>query len=166
MNYNTDSELNAEQIAINASNIKAGTNPTYGLDDFYASYPQFGKDKDNNYIVPKIVVQMYIDLANASIKKTRWHTYWEVATGWFVAHFCSLYLQGTADPNSGANVVMEAGRAQGLDTSQSVNDVSVSTDYSIIANGLNGWASWLLTIYGQQLATVGKMMGKGGMCVR
>lgn len=166
MNYNTNSELNAEQVAINASNIKAGDNPPYLVSDFLAMYPQFGVDSEDKPIIPTIVIQMYIDLANASIKKARWHTYWEVATGWFVAHFCSLYLQGTADPSSGANAVMEAGRVRGLDTSQSVGDVSVSTDYSIIANGLEGWASWLSTIYGQQLATVGKLMGKGGMCVR
>ncbi|MBX4259739.1 DUF4054 domain-containing protein (plasmid) [Clostridium estertheticum] len=166
MNYNTDSELNAERVAINASNIRAGDNPPYLVADFLAIYPQFGPDSIGKPIMPLIVIQMYIELANASIKKTRWHTYWEVAMGWFIAHFCSLYLQGTADPNSGANMVMEAGRTHGLDTSQSVGDVSVSTDYSIIANGLDGWASWLLTIYGQQLSTVGKLMGKGGFTVR
>lgn len=164
--YNSNSEFDAEQLAINASNIKAGTNPPYAPADFYEVYPQFGKDSADKYIVPLIVVQMYIDLANASIKEARWHSYYVVATGWFVAHFCALYLQGTADPNSGANVVMEAGRTHGLDTSQSVGDVSISTDYSIIANGLEGWASWLLTIYGQQLATIGKLMGKGGFSVR
>jgi len=166
MIYNADAELYAEQVAINASNIKAGTNPAYALSDFYAVYPQFGMDAKSNYIVPQIVTQMFIDLADASIKETRWHSYWQVATGWFIAHFCTLYLQGIADPNSGANAVMEAGKTRGLDTSQSVGDVSVGTDYSIIANGLEGWANFLSTVYGTQLATIGRLMGKGGLTVR
>lgn len=157
--------INASAIIASASNIKTGTNPPYEITDFLDVYPQFGMNASATPIMPLIVIQMYIDLANASIKQTRWHSYWSVAMGWFVAHFCSLYLQGTADPNSGASAVIEAGKAQGLDTSQSVGDVSVSTDYSMVANDLNGWAAWKLTIYGVQLATVGKLLGKAGMYI-
>lgn len=147
------------------SNLRTGTNPPYALSDFTAMYPQFGANAQGQYLVPATVIQAYINLANASLQESRWHDSWQLAMGWFVAHFCTLYLQGTADPNSGAGAVLAAGQAKGLDTSQSVGDVSASTDYNAIAKDLDGWAAWTLTIYGQQLATMGKLMGKGGMYV-
>nr|WP_285860321.1 DUF4054 domain-containing protein [Brevibacillus sp. MER 51] len=148
-----------------ASNIRTGSNPLFTFDDFVSIYPQFGPDTNGKYVVPLEIVQMYIDLANTCIKEARWHSYWKVAMGWFVAHFSTLYLQGTADPNSGAAGVLKAGQSRGLATSKSAGDVSVSTDYSMIGQDLDGWAAWKLTIYGQQLATVGRIVGKGGMYV-
>nr|DAY89275.1 MAG TPA: head to tail adaptor [Caudoviricetes sp.] len=149
-----------------ASNIKAGTNPPFTIEDFYSVYPQFGLNTEtNNYNIPQIIIQMYLDLANACVKESRWHNYWKVGMCFFIAHFCTLYLQGVADPNSGAAGVLEAGKAKGLDTSVSVGSVSVSTDYSLIANSVNGWASWQITTYGQQLSAIGKLVGKGGMYV-
>ena len=162
--YNTNSEVYAQQVIASASNIKTGDNPSFTLEDFYIQYKQFGPNSNNEFIVPEIVMQMYLDLANASIKESRWHSSWQLAMGWFIAHFLALYVQGMADPNSGAAGVLKAGQARGLNTSKSVGDVSVSTDYSIIANGIDGWANWMLTSYGIQLATIGKFMGKGGMC--
>lgn len=163
--YNTDSEIYASQIISNASNIKSGDNPSFTLTDLYIQYPQFGQDSNGNYIVPQEVQTLYLNLAHASIKEARWHTSWELAMGWFIAHFLTLYIRGMADPNSGAAGVLQAGQAKGLDVSKSVGDVSVSTDYSLIASGIDGWANWLLTSYGTQLATIGKFMGKGGMVV-
>lgn len=148
-----------------ASNVRTGDNPLYLFTDFIEMYPQFGPDTNNAYLIPEVIVQVYINLAVACIKEARWKAYWKIATGWFIAHFCSLYLQGTADPNSGAAGVLAAGQAKGLNTSESVADVSVSMDYNQIGADLEGWAAWKLTIYGQQLATIGKLVGKGGMYV-
>ncbi|MFC3768367.1 DUF4054 domain-containing protein [Paenibacillus sp. GCM10012303] len=148
-----------------ASNIKRGPNPPFALTDLYDVYPQFGPDGNGNYVVPVIVMQMYLDLANVSILVSRWHSYWRAAMCWFIAHFCTLYLQSVADPNGGAAGAIAAGQAKGLNTSESVGDVSVSMDYNTIAQDLDGWAAWKLTIYGQQLATIGKLVGKGGMYV-
>ncbi|EKQ56273.1 MULTISPECIES: DUF4054 domain-containing protein [unclassified Clostridium] len=151
-------------VIADASNLKTGTNPTFTLDDFYLIYPQFG-DSNGKYVVPQEISQVFLDLAHASIKETRWHKSWRIAMGWFMAHFLTIYLQGIADPDSGAAVVLKAGQAQGLQTSVSVGDVSVSTDYTTIANSINGWAAWKLTSYGTQLANIGKLLGKGGMYV-
>ncbi|SFE43590.1 Protein of unknown function [Paenibacillus algorifonticola] len=142
-----------------AANVKIGTNPPYTLADFKGIYPQF------DGIVPDPVIQMYIDLANACILQVRWKSAWKIAIGWFVAHFLTLYLQGAADPGSDAGQVMAVGQAKGLNTSEAVGDVSVSMDYGSIGQDLDGWAAWKLTIYGQQLATMGKLYGKGGMYV-
>lgn len=117
-------------------------------------------------LIPLIVLQMYIDLANSCVKQTRYRSYWALCMGFFIAHFCTLFVQGTASPGSSAAQVIEAGRAQGLTTSESVDGVSVSTDYSTIASSLGSWAAFNLTVYGQQFATIGKLVGMGGMYVR
>jgi hypothetical protein len=130
-------------------------------------YPQFGPDGSTTpkQLIPDPIIQMFIDLAHASIKEARWHGSWKIAMGWFVAHFLTLYLQGLASAGSPAAEVLAAGQAKGLNTSESVGDVSVSIDYNTIAQDLEGWAAWKLTIYGQQLATMGKLVGMGGMYV-
>jgi hypothetical protein len=174
-NLSNDGQSPFNGIISDASNIKGGSNPSFQVSDFLAMYPQFAQESfvspnqidiaPNPNVVPEFIIQMYIDLANASIKQTRWQGYWQIAMGWFIAHFCTLYLQGIADANSDANAVLAAGQAKGLNTSESVGDVSVSIDYNLIAQDLNGWAAWKLTVYGQQLATIGKLVGKGGMYV-
>jgi hypothetical protein len=149
-----------------ASNLKTGTNPSYTVDDFYAIYPQFGKNSSGEYVIFQDIVQMYLDLANACVKESRWHASWKGGMSLFIAHFCTIHLQGIADPNSGAAAILKAGQAQGLQASVSVGDVSVSTDYTTIVNGIDGWAGWKTTLFGQQLASIGMLLGKGGMYVQ
>ncbi|GAB6170554.1 hypothetical protein JCM15765_03870 [Paradesulfitobacterium aromaticivorans] len=158
-------DIDVNSIVSNASNLRAGENPSYALGDFLSVYPQFGPDTNGNYVVPTTILQMFINLANASLQESRYHDAWALCMGYFVAHFATLWLQGTVNAGSSAAQVLAAGKAQGLDTSESVGDVSVSTDYSAIANDLNGWAAWKLTIYGTQLATIGKLVSRGGMMV-
>ena len=146
-------------IIADASNLRTVDNPSYILADFFSYYPQF------ETTVPNKTITMYLNLAHASIKEARWRDSWEYAIGLFVAHFCTLYLQSQSSSANGAAAVMAAGQAKGLTTSESVGDVSVSTDYNAIAQDLDGWAAWKLTLFGQQLATTGKMVGKGGMYV-
>lgn len=165
MSIANEGGLSAAGIIGDASNVKVGSNPLFALSDFLAMYPQFGPDTSGNRLIPEMIVQMYVDLAHASIKEARWHSYWKTAMGWFVAHFCTMYLQGAAAPESGAAAVIAAGQVKGLNTSETVGPVSVSTDYSVIAQDLDGWAAWKLTVYGQQLATIGKLVGRGGMYV-
>ena len=148
-----------------ASNLSLGSNPPYTIDDFLKVYSQFGKDSNDNPVISEIVLQMYINLATTCIKQDKWFESWEIAMGWFIAHFCTLYLQGTANPNSGAAGVLQAGQAKGLDTSVSAGGVSVSTDYGTVAQDLNGWAQWKLTLYGTQLASMARIIGMGGMHV-
>lgn len=164
--YGQNVDARVDQLTATASNVFSGTNPSYALSDFIVVYPQFGPNADGNYLVPTIILQMYVDLANACVKQVRYRSYWALCMGFFIAHFATLFLQGTASPGSSAAQVLEAGKAQGLTTSESVGDVSVSTDYGTIAASLSGWAAWNLTIFGQQFATIGKMVGMGGMYVR
>lgn len=152
-------------MIIDASGIKTGDNPPYTLTDFYTSYPQFGPDINGDYIIPQAIQEMYLGLADACIKEVRWHGAWQIAMGWFIAHFLTLYVQGMADPNSGAAGVINTGKTLGLETSKSVGDVSVSIDYNTLASGINGWAQWKTTKFGQQLAGMGRLVGMGAMYV-
>lgn len=161
----TYGNIDVNGIVSNASNVNTEDNPEYTLSDFYAIYPQFNKDANGNQAVPETIIQMYINLASTCISKTRWGDYWNVAMCWFIAHFCTLHAQSIADPGSNANAVVQTAQAKGLDTSVSAGGVSVSTDYSAIAQDLDGWAQWKLTAYGQQLASVGKLAGMGNMMV-
>jgi len=164
--YGQNVGARVDQLTATASNVFSGTNPVYTISDFIAMYPQYGPDTAGDYLVPEIILQMYIDLASACVNQARYRSYWKICMGFFVAHFANLFLQGTADAGSSAAQVIEAGKTQGLTTSESVGDVSVSTDYSAIAASLSGWAAFNLTVYGQQFATIGKLVGMGGMYVR
>jgi hypothetical protein len=153
-----------------AANLRGGSNPPYTLADFYKAYPAFGPsnpcEPDHaEYLINPEIMQMYLDLANACLQESRWRSYWKVAMGWFIAHFLTLHLQSLTAAGSPAAQVVQAGQARGLQSSKSVGDVSVSYDFNTAMSDLDGWAAWKLTVYGQQLATAAKLVGRGGMYV-
>lgn len=153
--------MDANSIVATASNVIVGENPSYTIaGDFLPIYPQFA-----DIIVPTAVLELYLGLANSCIKYERWKDGWKLAMGWFIAHFATLYLQSKVSPASGASAVIAAGEAKGLIVSKSVDAVSVGIDFSSIAQDLDGWASWKLTTFGIQLASMGKIIGMGGMYV-
>lgn len=171
--YSYDS--GSESIIAAASNLRTGDNPPYTITDFYTLYPAYGPretppeppatESKTTYLIDPSIVEMYIGLADSVVKESRWRKMWKLAMGLFVAHFLTLYLQSMTGENSKAAKVVAAGQTRGLMSSKSVGDVSVSYDYSAIAQGLDGWAAWNLTTFGQQYATLAKMVGKGGMYV-
>ena len=148
------------------SNLRTGSNPAYAVSDFVTFYPQFGTNDSGVYVVPQTVIQAFIDLAQASIQQARWRNQWQFGMGLFVAHYCTLYLQTLADPNSGAQQVWDAGRARGVILSESAGGVSVSYDPNLAGRDqpdMKGWGAYHLTEFGQQLITIGRLVGKGGM---
>ena len=147
-------------VIADAANIKDGINPPFTLDEFKTMYPQFQGEA-----VPDLLLEMYLELADNAIKEARWHSYWKMAMGLFVAHFATFWAMGTAEPSSTAADIVSVGEARGLTTSKSAGGVSISVDYSTITSGVNDWAAWNMTQYGTQLATLAKMVGKGGMQV-
>lgn len=148
------------------SNIQNGTNPPYAVSDFLTFYPQFGNSAQGVPVVPAPVVAAFVTLATATLQQSRWQSLWTLAVGWMAAHYCTLYLQSVADPNGGAAAVFEAGRSQGLIISKTVADVSVSMDPNMAGRdqpSMAGWGAYHLTVFGQQLITTGRLVGKGGM---
>ena len=96
MDYGISYPIDADQVSAVASNIRQGTNPDYTIADFLSMYPQFGATRTPNVPnVPTAVVQLYIDLATASVQQSRWHAAWKIAIGLFVAHFCTKYLSSS-----------------------------------------------------------------------
>lgn len=148
-------------VASQASNIKSGTNPAYAKDDFLAFYPQF------TGLVPDAVLTQFVSMANASVLQIRWHETWEMGMGLYIAHFLTLYLQTMSDGvSSTAAQVIGAAEARGLQTSQSVGDVSVSYDYGAMVADINGWADWKQTQFGIQYLRMARLLGKGGIYVQ
>lgn len=136
----------------------SAANPPYTIEDFKSFYPQFAGEG-----VADVVLEMYVELAHKNIQETRWHSYWKLAMGLFVAHFATLWAMGIAEPAASTADIAGTGENQGMVSSKSAGGVSISRDYSIVNNGLTGWAAWTQTKYGTQLATLTKLVGKGGM---
>lgn len=108
--------------------------------------------------IPFVVIQAFIALASSNLIQARWLEQWTFAMGLFVAHYLTLYAQtdGTADSN-GAQIAAQ-GVSSGLQIAKAVGDVSVS--YKPL-DGMEMWAAFNLTKYGQQLATMAKVVGMG-----
>ena len=87
-----------------------------------------------------------ITLTNATVIGDSLYAVWPVQTQTF-----------TAAQLNGAEVAAQ-GLAGGIQTSKSVGDVSVG--YTPLA-ALEDWGAWNLTIYGQQLATMARVVGMG-----
>lgn len=67
----------------------------------------------------------------------------------------------TSNAPNGAQIAAQ-GLAGGIQTSKSVGDVSVG--YQALS-ALEDWAAWGLTTYGQQLATMARVIGSGPMVI-
>lgn len=152
---------------IEAANVKTGGNPPYTLDDFLMVYPNFQSlfgDGEQGKI-PMAVVQMYICFAYECISVKRWGCQWRMGMALFIAHFLTLYLEAQFPENATAQEVIAYGQAQGLITSKSVGDVSVSYDFSSAIQGVETWGQFTTTSYGLMFANLAKLLGKGGMYI-
>jgi hypothetical protein len=148
-----DNSLSASDAA---ANVVYGTNSAYASTDFLGMYPKFTD------LVPDAVLSAYIAFANACLVQARYQDFWPIAMGWFISHFLTLYLQSDGNPASTAAQAAQQGLARGIQVSKSAGDVSVS--YQAL-EGLDGWASWTLTTYGQQFASTAKVIGSGSMYI-
>ena len=108
--------------------------------------------------IPQAVLQMYINLASASLTYARWAEYWQMCMGLFVAHFCTLYLRSEGNVGTTAGQVANSGLEKGLTISKAAGDVSMGIE--MLAD-LEGWGMWRETTYGTQLATLAKVVGMG-----
>ena len=151
-------------LASAASGILVGTNPAYSVADFLGFYPQFGSvDNTGAYTGPiangNVVLGTFVTLASASVQWARWQDAWQMGMALFIAHYATLYLQTQSpNPNPTAAQVYAAGLAKGIQTSKSVEGISVSYQ---MPEGLEGWAAWNLTVFGQQFASLAKTIGIG-----
>lgn len=142
-----------------ASNVSPSTNPEYGLEDFYTFYPQF------RGLVPDAIVTTYIAMAAATVLQARWNAFWGYGMANFIAHFLTLHLKTAGGCEASAADVVAAALPQGLINSESVGEVSVSYDQATTLQGIERWATWNQTQYGQLFAERARLIGKGGMYI-
>jgi hypothetical protein len=154
-----------QSIITGASNIRAGANPPFTVDDFKAVYPQFWS-AEVKPLLPDAVIEMYVGFANATVNIARYHESWKVCMCLVIAHFLILYLRTMSpNPDPTASNIIKAGETRGLVASKSVDGVSVSYDYSTAISDLDGWAAWKTTEHGIQFLTLAKVYNLGGMRV-
>jgi len=80
----------------------------------------------------------------------------------YAAHFLTLYAQADGRLASTAAQAAAQGASTGIAIAKSVGNVSAS--YQPVG-GLERWGQWNLTTYGQQLATLAKIVGLGPMLI-
>jgi hypothetical protein len=165
--YNALSAIDVFGIIAKASNIRPGGNPTdYTLETFLTEYPQFAEtDESGAPIIPDVVKQAWFNLAYNSLSYNRYHDLWRTCMGLFIAHWLTLYLQTKTEEGAPVRNIVNAGLAKGVQTSKSAGDLSVSYDFSAVANDFEGWGTYKLTLFGQQFITLARLACKGGMVV-
>jgi hypothetical protein len=146
-----------------ASGITMGDNPPYTIEDFTNMYPQFLPDPDSKKFPPlaiyQNILQIYINLASASVRQSRWQDAWIVGMGSFVAHFMTLFLQSYAQPGEDVTNIVSKSLADGILVSKSVGDVHAS--YAPIVSYHGEWVGWNLTRYGINFIQLAQLIGKG-----
>ena len=82
-----------------------------------------------------------------------------------MAQFSALYLK-TYAPGS-RNAAQAAGKASqvGMVKEAAMGDTTLSYDNSAVTAGTEKWGTWNATQYGQQLVTMARQVGMGGMLV-
>jgi hypothetical protein len=88
-----------------------------------------------------------------------------MAFGLFVAHWITLYMETYSDTPLTPAELRRIASTQGEISSKSVDGVSVSYGQRGGDADLVGWSSMKDTVYGQQFASLAKLMGMGGMYV-
>ena len=110
-------------------------------------------------------MQAWFNLAYASLSYNRYHELWRTCMGLFIAHWLTLFLQTKSNADDPIRNIVNAGLAKGVQTSKSAGDLSVSYDFSAVANDFEGWGTYKLTLFGQQFITLARLACKGGMVV-
>lgn len=152
-----------------ASNVNAGSNPSYALTDFLTDFSQFTSvctaAAPATPTIPTTLSQAFINVANTSLSYGKYGELWRLCMGLYVAHLCAMFLYSASGGTTAQDIIGHS-KPILLQTSKSVGDVSASYDTGSIADDLKGFGSLKMTTYGQQLATFAKMAGMGGAFVR
>lgn len=154
----TNNGRELSQIFCGVPNVYLTDNPDFTKADFLETFPVFESSE-----IPDGVFDMFLSMANASIKEKRYKSQWKYLMCLYIAHFVTLYLQ-TQTGNPEAADAVAAAMPRGVAVSKSVDGLSISYDFQDTAD-LAGYGTWTLTTYGRQLATLTKAYGAAGMWV-
>ena len=113
--------------------------------------------------VPLALIQLYINIAYASLMQSRWREQWPLAMALYVAHYLTLWEQTEGQPQTTASQIVANSLQAGITISQGADGVSQGL---AILETLASWGTWTLTQYGVQLATMARLCGSGPIYVR
>lgn len=116
-------------------------------------------------LVPEAMLELFTGQANDSVLPSRWGSMWRYAAGLYVAHFSAMYLKTWSDGSASAAGVAASAGQPGPVKQASMGDTSISYDNSAVTAGTEKWGAWNSTQYGQQLVTLARMAGLGGVYV-
>lgn len=145
-----------------ASNVILTDNPEFTLDDFKGVFPVFPVGDGGD--IPEEVFNLFKAMADGAIKYDRYFTNWKYLMCLYIAHYLTLYIQ-TNNGEDDAAAALRGALPMGIASSKSVDGLSVSYDFMGVTNGMDDYGTWKLTLYGQQLITLTKIFGHGGMWV-
>ena len=146
-----------------SANVILTDNPEYTKEMFLESFPVFSASFDDDTI-PEYVFNLFVGMAQASIKKDRYNSAWEFLMGLYVAHNLVLYMRTQQGDPSAANA-LKGSLPVGIASSKSVDGLSISYEFMGLQEDFNGYGTWKLTTYGQQLITMTKNFGRAGMWI-
>lgn len=157
------------ELRANASGIVDGEPGAYTAAMFIEDFPPFKNKTTGECFVPTGMLDSFLAMANDIVSPSRWGAQWRLAVGLFVAHYATMYLNTIKNNPDGATSIAAAaasGQMFGVVTSASLGDASVSYDTSAATNLTTNWGQWNLTAYGQQYASLAKMMCMGGCYIQ
>lgn len=161
-------------ISAAANMPQPGEVGAYTKEMFLTDFPQFTKKQNSQgeeeesqvvSLVPDPMLQVFINNCNASILPSRYGEIWRYAAGLYVAHFSALYLKTYSDGSSTPARAAATGQQAGLVKEATMGDTTIRYDNEAITEASAKWGSWNATQYGQQLVTMARMIGMGGMYV-
>lgn len=151
-----------------ASGIVDGRQGAYTAAMFLEDFPPFKNSTTGECLIPTAMMTSFLAMCNDMVSPDRWGEMWRLAAGLFIAHYATLYLKNIKGAPNGSSSISQAadsGTLLGVVTSASLGDASVSYDTSAATNLTTNWGHWNLTSYGQQYASMAKMMCMGGAWV-
>lgn len=159
-----------------AANVpEPGESGTYTADSFLADFPQFARidregtgpeaQKQRRGLVPTAMLELFVKNANGSILPSRYQDMWRYAAGLYVAHYSAMYLKTYSEGSASPAQAAAKGQQTGLVREATMGDTTISYDNTAATAAMAKWGSWNATQYGQQLATMARMIGMGGSYV-
>lgn len=160
------SPLFQKQKAAAANVPHPGECGNYTVSMFQTDFPQFFENEtESSFLGSPDMLRVFVTQANDSVLPSRWGSMWRYAAGLYTAHFSTMYLKTYAPGASSRNQVVQGAAQAGVVKSATMGDTSISYDNSAVTAGTEKWGTWNATQYGQQLVTLARLVGIGGMYV-
>ena len=166
LGYTNAARMMMETFA-GASNVILTDNPTFTQADFTEVFPIFNISTGSygeEDVIPQAVFNLFKGMADSAIKYDRYYEHWKYLMCLYIAHYLTLYLQTQEGDPSSANALKGA-LPMGIASSKSVDGLSISYDFMGVTDHMEDYGTWKLTLYGQQLITLTKIFGHGGMWI-